>query len=125
MLLNYKRAIQAMEKNGLDALVASTTTNMHYLTDIPGLVGYAVLPREKNFDPFLIACIIYVDRTITGNTWFKDIRFRGPAYYFEEQPKAKLTSTEKKMKQFIDQAEMDVVVASVNTERARITWVTL
>jgi Xaa-Pro aminopeptidase len=107
-----------MEKNGLDALIASSGTNMHYLTDIPGLVGYAVLPKEKNFEPFLIACVIYVDRLITGNTWFKDIRLRGPAYYFEEQPNANIENIEKKMKKLIDEAEMDVIVASVNTERS-------
>ena len=118
MLLNYSRAIQAMEKNELDAIIASTKTNMHYLTDIPGLVGYAVLPREKYYDPFLIACVIHVDETITGKTWFKDIRFRGTIYYFEEQPNAHMTSIEKKMKEYIDEGKMDVMIASVNTERS-------
>jgi len=107
-----------MENNELDALIATTSTNMQYLTDIPGLVGYVVLPREKKIEPFLIACVIYVDRVLNGNSWFKDIRFRGPAYYFEEQPGANLIAIEKQMKKYIDEAEMDVIVASVNTERS-------
>ncbi len=107
-----------MEKKDLDALVASTTTNVQYLTDVPGLVGYSVLPRERNLEPYLITCIIYVDRVLTSGTWLKDIRFRGPTYYFETGETNNLTALEKRMKKYVDEAVMDVVVASVNTARS-------
>jgi len=114
MLLNRDRAIKAIEKNNLDALIASTAVNIQYLTDVPRVTGYAVLPHEKNIGPFLITGILNNGLVVTSNTWVKDVRYRGGAYYWEFDPNAKLTDLEKKMKANIDSAIMDVVVPSPN-----------
>ena len=107
-----------MERKGLDALIASTPTNLLYLTDVPDLnVGYALLPFEKKDEPFLITKIFCCDKVVTSDTWIKDVRYRGGAYYWETDPKAELTDLERMMKTAVDSAVMDVISAvhSVHT----------
>jgi Xaa-Pro aminopeptidase len=101
-----------MGKKGLDALIASSPENIQYLTDVPGLRGYAVLPYDKNLEPFLITGINKNDVIVDSGTWIKDIRFRGAVYYWHYDPKVKLTGVEKILKDNVDSAIMDEVVPS-------------
>ena len=110
MLLNRDRAIKAMDKKALDALIASTTVNIQYLTDVPYILGYAVLPREKDLEPFLITGINRNATVVDSGTWIKDIRFRGGAFYWAYDPSAELTELEKKLKANVDSALMDQIV---------------
>jgi len=100
-----------MEKKNLDALIASTSVNIQYLTDIPSVSGFAILPRDKNLEPFFVTGIGSNCRVADSNTWVKDIRFRGGAYYWEYDPDSELTDIEKRMKLNYDSAIMDVVIA--------------
>lgn len=111
MLLNQDRIYRVMKKKGLDALIASSPVNIQYLTDIPRLRGYAVLPFEKDIDPFLITGINRNGVVLDSNTWIKDIRFRGAAYYWTYDPEVglELNDLEKKMKSNYDSAIMDIV----------------
>ncbi|GAG98783.1 unnamed protein product [marine sediment metagenome] len=81
MLLNKDRAIKTMEEKDLDALIASSPVNIQYLSDVPGLSGYAVLPREKNQEPFLITGVFRNAAVLDSNTWIKDIRYCGGTYF--------------------------------------------
>ncbi|MCJ7572760.1 Xaa-Pro peptidase family protein [Candidatus Bathyarchaeota archaeon] len=107
-----------MEKKGIDALIATTGKKIQYLTDISGMGGFAVLPREKNLDPFLVTGILNAAVIVTSPTWVKDIRYRGGAYFYATDPKAKLTEQEKKMKAAVDSAVMDARVPHPATYRS-------
>lgn len=111
MFLNRDRAVDIMDKKDIDVLVASTPVNIHYLTNIPNASGFAVLPRNKSLDPFFITSIGNNDRVVDSDTWVKDIRFRGGAYYWEYESGTELTSFERTMKANYDSAIMDVVIA--------------
>ena len=62
MLVNRERAMEVMEREGLDALVAVTPNNVLYLSDfdtdflydVPW-VACAILPRDPDIPPCLVA----------------------------------------------------------------------
>jgi len=63
MLLNRDRALAVMDEHGLDALVATTPENVHYLSDYgtqhsynfaPWGISAAVLPRDEDIPPTLM-----------------------------------------------------------------------
>ena len=62
MLLNRERAMELMERDGLDALIAVTPNNVLYLSDfdtdflydVPW-VACAILPRDPDIPPCLVA----------------------------------------------------------------------
>jgi Xaa-Pro aminopeptidase len=108
-----------MEKKNIDAIVASTPINIQYLTNVPNASGFAVLPRNKSLDPFFITSIGNNDKVVESDTWMKDIRFRGGAYYWEYEPGAELTEIERKMKENYDSAIMDVIIANPWTSQTK------
>jgi len=57
MFLNRDRAVRDMEDENLDAIIASTSVNIQYLTDIPLIAGFAVLPRDKDLESLLVTGI--------------------------------------------------------------------
>jgi Xaa-Pro dipeptidase len=77
-----------MEKLGLDALIASTPTNVTYLSNFRamshenlGAFIFAVFPREKNLEPFLvIPSGEFADLIALKMTWFSDVRIYGSFY---------------------------------------------
>lgn len=111
MFLNRDRAVRAMEEESLDAIVASTRVNIQYLTDIPLIAGFAVLPRDKDLEPFLVTGIGNNDKVEDSGTWIGDVRYRGGAYYWEYEPGSELTDIERRMKANYDSAVMDVIIA--------------
>lgn len=83
MPLNRERAVQLMQDRGVDALVASSTENVYYVSDYwslgknlgCGVETYVVLPL--NNDPAIIAPMNEADLIIYSGTWIDDLRFYG------------------------------------------------
>lgn len=91
MLINKTRAIQVMEKNGLDALIASTPENVAYLTGFWILTSirhrarqvYAVLTKTD----LKVALIIgkgLVDHPLQGGTWAQNYYLYGEFFFAPE-----------------------------------------
>jgi Xaa-Pro aminopeptidase len=95
-----------MKERGLDAIVASTSENLLYLSDSP-LSGFVVLPLEKNIEPFLVTWVAYSDKVVDSNTWIKDHKYSG-TFFFEYFPENKLVEIEKKMKAEVEPIKKDV-----------------
>ena len=85
MLVNRERATELMEREGLDALVAVTPNNVLYLSDfdtdflydVPW-VACAILPRDPDIPPCLVATEIEAAVLVQRPTWMPDKRL----YYF-------------------------------------------
>jgi len=85
MLLNRERALEIMERENLDALVAVTPNNVVYLSDydtdflydVPWL-ACAILPRSPDIEPCLITTEIEAAVLYERPTWMPDVRL----YYF-------------------------------------------
>lgn len=83
MPLNRERAYQAMQSRGVDALVASSTENVFYVSDYwslgkrlgCGVQAYALLPMKGK--PILIAPLAEADLIVESRTWIDDIVFYG------------------------------------------------
>lgn len=83
MPLNRERAVQLMQDRGVDALIASSTENVYYVSDYwslgkklgCGVETYAILPL--NNDPAIIAPMNEADLIIYSGTWIDDLRFYG------------------------------------------------
>ena len=106
LLMNEKRMKSSMEKEGLDAIVASTRENVQYLSDSI-LSGYAVLPFEKNTEPFIVTWVAYADMVVDSGTWIKDVKYTG-TFFFEYFPGARMTDLENKMRAQILPIQKDV-----------------
>ncbi len=85
MLVNRERATELMEREGLDALIAVTPNNVLYLSDfdtdflydVPW-VACAILPRDPDIPPCLVATEIEAAVLVQRPTWMPDKRL----YYF-------------------------------------------
>ena len=85
MLLNRERAMELMERDGLDALIAVTPNNVLYLSDfdtdflydVPW-VACAILPRDPDIPPCLVVTEIEAAVLVQRPTWMPDQRL----YYF-------------------------------------------
>jgi Xaa-Pro aminopeptidase len=82
MLLNRPRAIEIMERENLDGLVAVLPINVYYLSDYWGLfntpVGYeaaymALLPRDESRPAGLVVPALELRRIMTKRTWIPEI----------------------------------------------------
>jgi len=93
MLLNKNRAVLVMEKNGLDALVATTPENVAYLTGFWILTSirhrarqvYAVLTK-KDLKVALTIGRGLVDHPLQGGTWVRDYYLYGEFFFAPENP---------------------------------------
>lgn len=93
MLLNKIRAVQVMEKNGLDALIATTPENVAYLTGFWILTSirhrarqvYAVLTK-KDLKVALTIGRGLVDHPLQGGTWVRDYYLYGEFFFAPEDP---------------------------------------
>ncbi len=86
MLLSRARAEEKMDKYGLEALIATSPSNVFYFTDCyPYGKCYALLPRDRSIKPALVA-------PISGSTpivlmsppWFEDVRYYGDFYIYTQ-----------------------------------------
>lgn len=91
MLLNKSRAEQVMEKNGLEALVATTPENVAYLTGFWILTSlrhrarqvYAVISKEE-MRPDMVISRGLADHPLQGNTWVRRFYAYGEFYFAPE-----------------------------------------
>ena len=83
MLLNRDRALAVMDEHGLDALVATTPENVHYLSDYgtqhsynfaPWGISAAVLPRDEDIPPTLMVHEFEVPAVAESPSWMPELR---------------------------------------------------
>jgi Xaa-Pro dipeptidase len=83
MLLNRDRALDVMERHGLDALVATTPENIYYLSGYgtdhsfhfaPQGFGCAILPRDEAIPPTLIVPSWELPSVAEGYSWMPQVR---------------------------------------------------
>ncbi len=104
MLLNQERALAVMDEHGLDALVATTPENVHYLSDYgtqhsynfgPWGISCAVLPRRDDIPPTLIVHEFEVPALAESPSWMPELRaLSGVGFYVSDQEK--LTPAERR-----------------------------
>jgi Xaa-Pro aminopeptidase len=92
MLLNEERAREVMERHGLDAFVATTGENVHYLSDYASVISHnfsrwttaaAIFPRDPQRPPTLVCR--EMDVYHAAHTWVPNLRVqRGFSYYVPE-----------------------------------------
>lgn len=106
MYMNKKRIADAMAKEEIDAIVASTPENILYLCDSP-LSGFVVLPLEKNVDPFIVTWVANVDKVVDSNTWIENHKYCG-TFFFESFPENTLSAIEQRMHSEVAPIQKDV-----------------
>ena len=83
MPLNGERAFEVLQREGLDALIATSTENVFYISNYWslgkrlgwGVEAYAILPLKGS--PAIIAPLNEADLLVENQTWIEDIRFYG------------------------------------------------
>ena len=83
MPLNRERAYQILQGRGVDAIIASSTENVYYISDYwslgqqlrCGTQAYALLPLDG--DPAIVAPLDEVDLIVDSGSWIGDVRFYG------------------------------------------------
>lgn len=111
MLLNRKRAEEIMKKYEVKAIVASSPENVTYISDYwdlghwiikGGTQAYAVLPLDRNIEPFIVTSVGSLDQAaIQKNCWIDNFYTYGN--FFTTIPEASLLSeTEQRLKKFLE-----------------------
>lgn len=84
MLVNRARATAIMEREGLDALVATTPEHVLYLSDfetrLPFFTGTgaaAVLPRDPSRPAVLVVAVAYLGHVASEPSWMPELRAFG------------------------------------------------
>jgi len=95
MLLNRERALDVMDRHGLDALVATTPENVHYLSDYgtqhsynfaPWGISCAVLPRSDDVAATLIVHEFEVPALAESPSWMPELRaLSGIGFYVADE----------------------------------------
>jgi len=83
MPFNGERTFEVMQKHNVDALIATSTENVYYLSDYwclgkklgCDIDAYTVLPIKG--DPSIVAPLKEADLILNSNTWINDLRFYG------------------------------------------------
>jgi Xaa-Pro aminopeptidase len=83
MPLNGERAFEVLKREGVDALIATSTENVFYVSNYwslgkrlgCGVEAYAILPLEES--PAIVAPLNEADLLVENQTWIRDIRFYG------------------------------------------------
>jgi Xaa-Pro dipeptidase len=82
-IFNRERALEVMDKNGLDALVATTPENIYYVSGYgndhsfhfrPQGFGCAIFPRESDVPPTLIVQSWELPVVVEEKTWMPEVR---------------------------------------------------
>lgn len=102
MLLNHNRATQLMERDGLDAIIATTPENLTYGADYFGIKPYiyrevemyVIIPADQGTEPAFIVPIDVLDVLAQQPTWIKDVRIYG-TYHIYGSPDSDLTQYER------------------------------
>jgi len=83
MPLNGERAFEVLKREGVDALIATSTENVFYISNYwslgkrlgCGVEAYAILPLEES--PAIVAPLNEADLLVENQTWIGDFRFYG------------------------------------------------
>lgn len=83
MPLNGERAFEVLQREGLDALIATSTENVFYISNYwslgkrlgCGVEAYAILPLKDT--PAIVAPLNEADLLVENQTWIEDMRFYG------------------------------------------------
>jgi len=83
MPLNGERAFEVLQREGLDALIATSTENVFYISNYwslgkrlgCGVDAYAILPLEDS--SAIVAPLNEADLLVENQTWIGDVRFYG------------------------------------------------
>ena len=83
MPLNGERAFEVLQREGIDAIIATSTENVFYISNYwslgkrlgCGVEAYAILPLEGS--PAIVAPLNEADLLVENQTWIGDIRFYG------------------------------------------------
>mgnify|MGYP001122948138 CR=1 FL=1 len=99
MLLNKIRAEKKMEQYGLNALIATSSANVFYTSDLcPYGECFALLPYERNVEPAIIAPISSsTPIALMSPPWISDIRYYGEFYTMTGWAKEPLTNAERNL----------------------------
>jgi len=84
MLVNRQRATAVMEREGLDALVATTPEHVLYLSDFEtrlpfytGTGAAAILPRDPDRPAVLVVAVAYLGHVASEPSWMPELRAFG------------------------------------------------
>ncbi len=83
MPLNGERAFELLQREGIDALIATSTENVFYISNYwslgkrlgCGVEAYAILPLKGS--PAIVAPLNEADLLVENQTWIGDLRFYG------------------------------------------------
>jgi Xaa-Pro dipeptidase len=118
MPLNGERAYQLMQSRGVDALIASSTENVYYISDYwslgkklgCGVEAYAILPAKGG--PAVVAPIAEADLIVDSGTWVEDVRFYGERHVELGEPEEPSEQTQVLLKTYAEaKPEADGVTA--------------
>jgi len=105
LLFNIDRARKAMEKQGFDFLVSTTSENVLYTSDICWFNTdvsqklfpmVTLIPYETDLEPTLIAPKSLCSCTTPDSTWIRDVRHYGEFKFATADKEATLSPTERK-----------------------------
>jgi Xaa-Pro dipeptidase len=124
MPLNIERARQLMHREGVDAVIASSTPNVYYISDFwsmgmqlgCGTQSYALLPLDG--EPAIVAPLNEADIVVQSGSWVKDVKYYGrlnvrttPNAAASEITKGIMDATKKD----VEQSSCDSLVAAVTS----------
>jgi Xaa-Pro aminopeptidase len=128
MLVNRERAVELMEREGLDALVTTTPENVYYLSDFGTLNSFrfplmgvfaAILPRNPDVPPTLILGEWDLPDYLESPSWMPEVRVQtGMGIYAPED--RELSAVDRRLKELLGSAH-----ATGASNRQRLLGATL
>ena len=99
MLLNRARAEEKMEEYDLEALIATSSSNVFYASNLcPYGKCFAILPRDPKIEPAIIAPISGpTPIALMSEPWIDDVRYYGEFYTTTQYAQEPLNSAELKL----------------------------
>lgn len=98
MLMNGTRAEKKMIEYGLDALIATSSANVFYASDLCSKRSFVLLPFEKDVDPVIITPISAPTPVVLMSPpRISDVRYYGEFYTTMPQTKKALTEPEQNL----------------------------
>jgi Xaa-Pro dipeptidase len=99
MLLNKGKAKEKMVESNLEALIATSSANVFYSSDLcPYGKCFVLLPYEENEEPAVVAPISGVTPIVVMSPpWISDVRYYGEFYTTTDWAKEPLTDPEREL----------------------------
>jgi len=123
LLFNKTRTKEILDKYEIDALIATSTENVTYSSDmknleqwtIRGVRGFTILPQD--LDPVLLLPVSDLDLYADHPSWIKDLRCYGTFYVESSKEGAQLSKVEERLNRFVKEtvSEKDALQAIVKT----------